>query len=425
MYDTPEYKRSRKAYAAQCTFEYFVTIFMADAFLAELLSSVGMSDAMVGIISSFVTVAFLFQLISIFTVQKIKRVKGVVTFSSVLSQLMVTCLYLIPFLPADKNVKTALVVGFILLYYLAYYLVAGMIFKWGNSFVDPGKRAVYSAKKEMLSLITGMVFTFTVGWVIDRYDALGDAEGGFLFISLIVLILSICNFISLMLIKKDLTPQESKPSVPLKEVFRNTLGNRNFNNVLILTILWDIARYTTIGFMGIYKTKELLLTVGTVQIINIVGNLFRSVISIPFGKYSDKTSYVKGFKAALYIAAAGFFINAFSTPSTVWCVVIFTVLNAVSTAGTNQNSFNIVYSYVKSDYFVQATAIKNGIGGIFGFLASLVGGKILTHIQTSGNMLFGIPMYGQQCLSFLSFVVIIITILFIRLVMEKQKVMRQ
>ena len=54
-FNSIEYKRSRNAYMAQCTVEYFVSLLVTDAFLAKLLSSIGISDMIIGIISSFIT----------------------------------------------------------------------------------------------------------------------------------------------------------------------------------------------------------------------------------------------------------------------------------------------------------------------------------------------------------------------------------
>ena len=44
IYNTHEYKQSRKAYIAQCAFEYFIMLLVADAFLANLLTSGGNCD---------------------------------------------------------------------------------------------------------------------------------------------------------------------------------------------------------------------------------------------------------------------------------------------------------------------------------------------------------------------------------------------
>ena len=87
-YNSPEYKRSRTAYIAQSTFEYFISLLVADAFLAKLLTSIGLSDAVVGIVSSFISVAFVIQLASIPLVRtKISTKKLVITFDT-LSQLL-------------------------------------------------------------------------------------------------------------------------------------------------------------------------------------------------------------------------------------------------------------------------------------------------------------------------------------------------
>ena len=428
IYESKDYKKSRKAYIWQCTFEYLVTILVSDAFLAKLLSSIGMKDGLIGIISSFITLAFLFQLFSIFFVDKITNTKKTVIFFSTLSQLLFMCLYLVPFLPFNKGNKTILTIVCVLLAYFGNYFVASILFKWANSYVNPEKRGEYSAGKEMVSLITGMVFTLIVGHVIDGYEALDNIHGGFLFTAAAIFILSVCNFVSLLLIKNDKADKNKKKSksrASFADVINNTVKNKSFLRVVIMTCLWDISRYLTTGFLGTFKTKDLLMSVGTVQIINIGANLCRFFISKPFGRYSDKTSYTKGIELAYFVAAAAFAVNAFTTSKTWWCIVIYTVLFNVSIAGTNQNYFNITYSYVKSDYFVQATAIKNSIGGICGFAASVLGSKILGFVQARQNMFFGVHIYGQQLLSAISCVLILLSIFYVHFVVEKQKVMKQ
>ena len=419
-----EYRISRGAYKAQCTFEYFIAILAGDAYLSKLLATIGLSDMQIGVISSFITLAFLFQLASIFVVGHIRNVKAAGMLCNTLSSLLFTGLYLIPFLPFAHSVKTVLVVVCILAAYFCNYFMTSMIYKWGNSFVDPGKRGVYSAEKEMISLLSGMVFTFVVGFVMDRYEAAGNLYGSFLFVAIAGLLISVCNFISLSLIRR-VQSAEAQHRRSMREILANTLGSAAFRHVVLLTVLFDVGRYLTIGFMGIYKVKELMLTVGTVQLINIAGNLARFFLSKPFGRYADRTSYARGMELALCIAGLGFFLNMFSQPSAKIFVVLFTLLYAVSAAGTNQNSLNIVYSYVPMEYFVPACAIKNSIGGVCGFLASLLGARILSAVQENGNMLLGVPLYGQQLLSALSFVVIAVAVLYVHFVISRQVVLRQ
>ena len=69
-------------------------------------------------------------------------------------------------------------------------------------------------------------------------------------------------------------------------------------------------------------------------------------------------------------------------------------------------------------------AIQNCISGVLGFCASLVGSLILSYIQKNGNMLFGISVYGQQVLSAISLIIVIGAIVYDRLVVEKQDIMK-
>lgn len=423
-FQSREYRISRGAYKAQCMFEYFIAILVSDAYLSKLLATIGLSDMQIGVISSFISLAFLFQLASVFFVGYIRNVKGAGMVFNTLSQVLFMGLYLIPFLPAGRTVKTVLVTVCILSAYFCNYFVTSMIYKWGNAFVDPAKRGVYSAEKEMISLLAGMLFTFIVGTVMDRFEAADNLYGSFLFIAIAGLCIAVCNFVSLSLIRQTrVTEAEQRHS--LREIAQNTLGSASFRHVVFLTVLWDAGRYLTVGFMGTFKVKDLLLTVGTVQLINIAGNLARFFCSKPFGRFSDKTSYARGMELALCIALLGFFCNIFSSPTTKICVVLFTILYAVSFAGTNQNSLNILYSYVPVTYFVPACAIKNSIGGVCGFLSSLAGAQILRAVQKNGNMFCGIPLYGQQLLSLLSCLMILAAILYVHFVISRQTVMQQ
>jgi Na+/melibiose symporter-like transporter len=301
-----------------------------------------------------------------------------------------------------------------------------MIFKWANSYVDPHHRGSYSAGKEMLSLFAGMVVTLIIGYVMDLFTESGNIHGGFVFAAVSIFIFCVCDFICLWLIdKENAIVTEKAPAVPFREVLKNTLGNRRFLYIVVLTVIWDIARYSIIGFVGTYRIGELAYTVGVVQLINIAGNGVRFLISKPFGRFSDRFTYAKGASLGMLLAAIGFATLIFTTPTTRYLIIAYTVFYSVSGAGTNQNLMNITYSYVDSKYFVQAAAIRGSISGVCGFLASLGTGKLLDVIQANGNTFLGIHVYGQQVLSAISLLLIVVAILFNRFVVGKQSVMRQ
>ncbi len=397
---------------------------MSDSYLAKLLSDIGVGDTFIGIISSFIAAAFLFQLAAIFLAPRIKNVKRAAIIFHVTSQVIFASLYFVPTLPFPGGVKTFIVVSGILIAYSFRYTVLSIIYRWANSFVDPEKRGVYSAGKEMISLIVGIVFSLSIGMLIDGFEAAGNLRGGFLVVAVIGLIISGLDLVTLSLIENRAEP-ENASKIPVRKVISGLIGNRGLRSVVILNVLWQSACYLTIGFLGIYKIRDLALTVGAVQMINILGNFCRFLVSRGFGRYSDRTSYARGIGLAMMIAAAAFFVNVFTTPKTWYLIIVYTILYSACLAGTEQNFSNIVYSYVPETSFVQANAIKNSIGGIFGFISSLIGSRILGAVQANGNTIFGVTVYGQQILSLISLILIVAAMIYNRAVISKRSVMGQ
>ncbi len=423
IFQTSEYKRSRRAYILECAFEYFISLMVADAFLATLLTELGLNDAVIGVISSLISLAFLFQLFSIFVVPHIRNVKLIAIPIHCISQMFFLVLYLLPFFNIPQQFRVAIAVGCLMIAYFGNYLVTSVIFHWGNSYVDPNGRANFAATKEIISLLSGIVFSLVMGWAVDRFIEADNIEGGFLFISVIMLIVTVGDFVCLMCMKNQKAEKKKEDKAePFSQVLRTLFSNKSFLYTIVIHSVWSISVYMTVGFMGTYKTKELLLSVGTVQIINIVGCLMRACFSKPIARYADTRSYAKGIMLGMGIAACGYLVNIFTTPSLWWLVILYTVIYNVSCAGTNQNLINLTYSYVDRRYFVQASAIKFSVSGLCGFGASMLGSRILDTVQKNGNTLFGITVYGQQVLSAISLAVVLLGIVFIKTVLAKQKI---
>ena len=423
IFSTPDYKRSRWAYTFECAFEYFISLMSSGTFLATLLTAMKIDDAATGVISSLISFAYLFQLLSIFIVQKIRNVKRVAVPVHCISQLLFLVLYLFPFFDMPQGLRVALIVGCIMLAYCGKYLVLAVIFNWGNAYVNPERRANFAATKEIISLLSGIVVSLSVGYTLDRFIEAGNVNGGFIVIAVTMLVMNVGDFACLMAmknIKKE--KNDEKRDEPFWKVIKMLFKNKGFVCTVIVHSLHSIALYMTNGFMGTYKLGELAITVAVVEAINIFAHLMRAAFSKPFARYADKRSYAKGITLGTTVFALAFLFNMFTTPGTWWLVIVYVVMYNVSCAGTSQNMLNIPYSYVDRKYFVEASAIKASISGICGFGASLIGSMILEAVQKNGNTLFGITVYGQQVLSAISFVIAVIGILFVKFVLEKQKI---
>lgn len=89
-----DYKRGKLLYILEADIKYLISILVNGSFLATLTGSLGMSDSLTGIISSFISLGCLFQLLSVFL--RRKKMKSIVIVMSVINQLLFLLLYVIP-----------------------------------------------------------------------------------------------------------------------------------------------------------------------------------------------------------------------------------------------------------------------------------------------------------------------------------------
>lgn len=402
QYLSAEYKRSRKAYVTQCTLEHLIGLLVADAFLAKLLSHLGLNDALIGVISSFTSIAFVFQLLVIYIAKSKLSTKKAVIISDGLSQLFFMLLYLIPFFPVSAEIKKYLVIVCVIIGYLGKYVILTLYFKWANTYVNPKNRGVFSANKEVISLICGIIFVSVMGYFVDKFESIGNIRGGFIFIASAMLIINILNFISLLMIKDEDAAVHETSRIAFRDVLKHIYKNKLYFRYILSIIPSAIAGGSIVGFIGIYKTKDLMLSILTIQFINISADFARIIFSKPFGRFSDKYGFARGIELSNILILLCFITIIFTTPATRYFIIIYTVLYSISSAGSYQNSFNIGYTLLPPEYMTQAGAIKSVVSGLCSFGSAVLAGKILNYIQMEGNMIFGIHIYGQQFLAIIA-----------------------
>ena len=175
--NAPHLKRSRRLYILQAAFEYHTSIVVTGSFLAVLTRELGFSDSLTGILTSMICLGCLFQLLSITC--RVPRVKKLVVVCTAANQLLFIALYLLPLLPLPPQVKPPLFVAVILTAYVIYYFVFPKKITWLMSQVEDSQRGVFTANKEIFSLLTGMTFSYLMGALSDHFFALGQGQTAF------------------------------------------------------------------------------------------------------------------------------------------------------------------------------------------------------------------------------------------------------
>ncbi|MBR4888441.1 MAG: MFS transporter, partial [Clostridia bacterium] len=397
--------------------EYLVYILVNGSFLATLTTELGMSDSLTGILSSFVSLGCLFQLISV--ALRPRRIRLFVTVFNLINQVLFTLLYVFPFSPLQQELRIGLFIGTVLLSYFFFYVAAPKKTNWFMSKIDDRTRGRFTANKEIVSLIAGMAFSFGMGTLVDHFKAQNDMRTAFIICAVTIIGLSLIQAA----LSLGVTEQENIPTDkvnPLK-IFAELLKDQNVVKVTILFAVWNIAQYAAVPFYSTYLIKELGFSLQLVSILSIVGSIARILVSRFWGSYADKHSFAAMVKLCYAVAAVAYLAMVFAVPATgLVAYLIYIVAHSVAMGGINSSLMNLVFDYAPTEKRADALALNQTVGGIVGFVTTLVFSTLVTYVQTSGNTLFGMPVYAQQITSVVALAGTIICMLYVQFALLKK-----
>lgn len=165
------YKKSRVLYVLECAFEYFVNTLVTGAYLAKITKELGISDGLTGILTSFVSLGYVFQLFAIFLANKRPVKRWVITLHTCYQALFLF-MYLLPLFDMSAGMRTVLFSVLLLSGHAINNLVNSSKLNWFMSLVDSDKRGRYTSTVEIVSLIGGMLFSFVLSAGFDYFDGI-------------------------------------------------------------------------------------------------------------------------------------------------------------------------------------------------------------------------------------------------------------
>jgi MFS family permease len=398
-------------YILEAGLEYLISILVAGSFLATVTRELGISDGLTGILSSIISLGCLFQLFSL-TVRR-RKVKSFVIAMSMINQLLFLCLYIIPTVNLSSRVKSALFVIMIIGAYVIYNFAHPKKMSWLMSLVDDGKRGSFTANKEIVSLIMGMVFTYLMGSMIDFFEARGEIRIAFILTGVVIFVLMLLHTVTMILtVEPD---SEEKKGTSLSVGLRELVGNKKLISVALIFVIYYMASGLCTPFFGTYQIGELGLSLSLISLLSIVGSISRILVSKMWGRYADRRGFARMFEKTMLLLALAYACVAFATSSTGKIMfALYYIINGICMGGLNSGLTNLVFDNAEHDKRADALAICQAMGGTVGFLTTLGASTAVTAIQNAGNTVFGLHLYAQQLLSAIGALIALLCILFIR-----------
>lgn len=290
------------------------------------------------------------------------------------------------------------------------------------SLVNDSQRGVFTSRKEIVSLISGMFFSFVMGTMIDHFSHKGKIETAFIICGATIFALMLLHTLTMLFsleIPQEVDTYEHKN--PICEMF-HTLRDKNVLKITVLFVIWHIATSSTTPFYGTYLIKELGFSLQFVSILSIIYSIVRASVSTFWGKYADTTSFASMVCVCLGIAGAGFTVNIFTVPANGRLFyLLYYILYAIAMGGINSALTNLVFDMVKPQMRSNALALTHSASGAVGFITTLVVSLLVDNIQTNNNSFFGMNLYAQQVTSAIAAVFTMISVLYVIIVIHPKK----
>ncbi len=432
---------NRFSYIIEAALEYFIDIMVKSTFITALLMNLGTSQGNVGIITSLASFGFTAQFFSVMFLNPGNHVKRMSTVIHFINQFMFVLMYVVPGVNIPSNMKIVLVAGLYLAANLLHYTVYPFKFDWMMSYVDDKKRGVFTANKEIVSLLGGIIFSNVMGLLIDHYKAIGREDIGFIISAITIFVLCILHLITLIIIKD---PEDfhginyaDQKKMTVREILGITLFDKKFSKVIILDVLWHIGTGISTAFFSIYAQQSMEIKVVTITVITACSSILRVLFSKFFGRIADNTSWANMLRISFGIGALSFLLFAFANPGNCFVIKIFdaevklnifhilyVLLQAVFMAGSNSGMTNITFDYVTHENRRFALGIKSAIGGLIAFLATLAVRGFVDANSSGVFKILGTTVYSQQILSFATFLIFIVIVIYINKVIMKLNVVK-
>lgn len=410
-------KRSRILYIIEAAVEYFISILVAGGFLATLTKELGISDSLTGILSSIISLGCLFQLLSIFI--RRTKVKSFVIIFSIINQLLFTLLYVIPLTNLTTKLKSILFIIIIFSAYLIYNFIHPKKINWLMSLVEDENRGNFTANKEIVSLLSGILFSFGMGTVIDYFTEKGEIRISFIVSAIVIFVLMVLHSLTMIF---SVEKVEAKTTQNFKQIINELLKNKSILRVSVLFILYYISTYSSVPFYGTYQIGELGLNLKFVSAITICGSISRILVSKFWGKYADRKSFAAMIEKCFIFMAISQICVIFAVPATGKAMfILYNVFHGIALGGINSALINLIFDYVPQEKRADSLAITQALAGFTGFLTTLCISPLVSYIQKNGNTVFGLPIYAQQLITTIALIFTVVAIFYTRVVFIKKK----
>jgi MFS family permease len=354
-----------------------MVVFTSGTFLTAMAIHMGASNFQLGVLAALPTFTTIFQLFSIWLVQKFKNRKAITAFCNFMARVPLIAIGVLPFLfTAGTSIEILIVMLF---FQHIFGDIAGASWNaWMKDMIPGSKLGSFFSHRSRMAQTLNVTLSLATALGLD-YIKKHYPSSEIMVYHLLFLAGGMLGMVSVIFLLRTPEPEANKIEGNVLSLFSRPLKNTNFRNLLIFNSFWAFALNLATPFFAVFMIKTMGLPVAYIIGLGIISQL-SSIISIKiWGRYSDRFSNknIVAFCAPLYIVCILAFAFA-ATPSNIHSMlallVAIHVISGLATAGINLALSNIGIKLAPNNEAIAYITAKNMFVALFSTLAPVVGG---------------------------------------------------
>jgi MFS family permease len=393
---TPEQVRSGLTYVTRDgLFTEAMVAFTGGTFLVAMAMKMGASNVQIGILAAMPTLVNILQLLSVWLVQRYNNRRAISVISSFLARFPLLIIGILPFVVSKSTTVTALIL--LLFFHYAFGAISGASWNsWMKDLVPHEKLGSFFSYRTRVMQIANVVFSLLTALSID-YIKLHYPQYEIAAYPVMFIIGGVLGMISVMMMSKTPEPVGTVQNGHLHKLLGKPFQDKNFRTLLIFNAAWAFSLNLATPFFSVYMLKTLHISLSTVIILGILGQVSGIVFVRIWGKYSDSFSNKTIIRicAPVYIACIAGWTLVGNHALTIALLLIIHIISGITNAGITLSLTNIGYKLTsKDDAMVYLTA-RNMVNAFIPALAPIFGGMLadlLTAKKVIGNFSLSVPV---------------------------------
>jgi MFS family permease len=355
-----------------------MTVLISGTFLTAFALLLKASNLEIGLLAALPTLTNVFQLISIWLVQRYNNRRAISVVCSLLARSSLVIIGILAFFANSLTIQP--IILFLFFYYFFGSVAAPSWNAWMKDLIPEKMLGIYFSRRSSYMQILNVLLSLSLALSIEYIRKNLPAYEIIVYIIMFIAA-GVIGITGALVLSRAPEPQSYLQKENIFHLVKRPLKDGNFRRLLVFNSAWLFALNLAIPFYTVFMMKSLHLSLPYIIGLTILGQLFSIFTIRVWGSYTDKYSNktIIAIGAPLYILClVGWcFVGIYSNITyNLLLLALIHIVMGIATAGINLSLTNIGLKLAPSNEAVVYLSAKNIITAFFSSTAPLLGGYL-------------------------------------------------